>query len=165
MSVAFRKTIDDAPDLEELRGFYDDYMETLDDGRLDDWPEFFVEDCLYRIIPRENFEAGYTLCTIQAESRGMLVDRVQGIQSTQMYAPRYYRRFYTGLRLKGEDATATRARQNVLVVQTMLNKPSQIVLCGVSHDVIVRDAGGLRFKERILVFDSEMIPNSLIYPA
>ena len=39
-----------------LRDFYDDYYETLDDVRLEEWPSFFTEDCLYRVIPRENFE-------------------------------------------------------------------------------------------------------------
>ena len=32
-------------------------------------------------------------------------------------------------------------------------------------DRIVRDGDRLRFVERIVVFDSEMIPNSLVYPA
>lgn len=54
-------------DREALRDFYDDYYIALDDVRLDDWPAFFTEDCLYRVIPRENFEAGYTLSTIFAE--------------------------------------------------------------------------------------------------
>ena len=39
------------------------YLECLDDLRLAEWPEFFTEACTYRVIPRENFEAGRTLCT------------------------------------------------------------------------------------------------------
>jgi salicylate 5-hydroxylase small subunit len=39
------------------------------------------------------------------------------------------------------------------------------VLSAVCHDRIVRDGDRLRFVERIVVFDSEMIPNSLVYPA
>jgi hypothetical protein len=31
--------------------------------------------------------------------------------------------------------------------------------------VLVPDDGRVRLRERIVVFDSEMIPNSLIYPA
>jgi 3-phenylpropionate/cinnamic acid dioxygenase small subunit len=149
----------------ELHAFYADYVEVLDDVRLEAWPEFFTEDCLYRIIPRENFTAGRTLCTMQAESRGMLIDRVMGLTRTQMFAPRYYRRFLTSLRVVTEDAAGTRVRQNVLVIQTLIDKQSEVVLCGVSHDLVVRDAGRLRFRERILVMDSEMVPNSLIYPA
>lgn len=152
-------------DRDALRDFYDDYYNTLDDVRLDDWPALFTEDCIYRVIPRENYEAGYTLSTIYAESRGMLVDRVMGLTRTQMYAPRYYRRFPGPLRIVSCDADSVRTRHNLLVVQTLIDKQTEIVLSAVCHDVVVEDDVGLRLRERIVVFDSEMIPNSLIYPA
>lgn len=150
---------------DEIRDLYDAYYGTLDDVDLHAWPEYFTEDCLYRVIPRENFEAGYTLCTMQAESRGMLKDRVTGLTRTQMYAPRYYRRFPTAPRMMGEDNGVASVRHNLLVVQTLIDKPSDIVLSAVCHDKVVRDGDRLRFVERVVVFDSEMIPNSLVYPA
>jgi 3-phenylpropionate/cinnamic acid dioxygenase small subunit len=152
-------------DREALRDFYDDYYTILDDLRLDEWPPMFTEDCVYRIIPRENYEAGYTLSTIYAESRGMLVDRVMGVTRTQMYLPRYYRRFPGPLRIVSSDRDSVRTRHNLLVVQTLIDKQSEIVLSAVCHDVLVNDEGRNRLRERIVVFDSEMIPNSLIYPA
>ena len=30
------------------------YVDSLDHDRLEEWPKFFVEDCLYQIIPHEN---------------------------------------------------------------------------------------------------------------
>lgn len=156
-----------APDMAlraRIRDLYDDYYATLDEVRLEDWPGFFTPDCLYRVIPRENFERGYALSTMQAESRGMLQDRVTGLLRTQMYAPRYYRRFPGPLRVT-EDGGGVRTRHNLLIVQTLVDRQSDIVLCGVCHDLIVEDEGRLRFRERVVVFDSEMIPNSLIYPA
>ena len=50
-------------------------------------------------------------------------------------------------------------------MQTLIDRQSEIVLSAVCHDLIVEDEGVLRFAERIVVIDSEMIPNSLIYPA
>ena len=153
------------PDRLAVQALYDAYYGTLDDVALEAWPDFFTEDCLYRVIPRENFERGYTLSTMQAESRGMLRDRVTGLTRTQMYAPRYYRRFPGPLRIVSSDATGTRTRHNLLLVQTLIDRPTEIVLSAVCHDLIVEDADRLRFRERIVVFDSEMIPNSLVYPA
>ncbi len=150
---------------DEVRDLYDAYYTALDDVDLPAWPEFFTEECVYRVIPRENYEAGYTLCTMQAESRGMLKDRVTGLTRTQMYAPRYYRRFPTAPRLLGEDNGVMSVRHNLLVIQTLIDKQSDIVLSAVCHDKIVRDGDRLRFVERVVVFDSEMIPNSLVYPA
>jgi 3-phenylpropionate/cinnamic acid dioxygenase small subunit len=152
-------------DRDALRDFYDDYYNVLDDVRLEEWPAFFTEDCIYRVIPRENFEAGYKLSTIYAESRGMLIDRVMGVTRTQMFAPRYYRRFPGPLRIVAPDGDGVRTRHNLLMVQTMIDKKTEIVLSAVCHDVVVPDDGRLRLRERIVVFDSEMIPNSLIYPA
>jgi 3-phenylpropionate/cinnamic acid dioxygenase small subunit len=152
-------------DRDALRDFYDEYYNVLDDVRLDEWPAFFTEQCIYRVIPRENFDAGYTLATIYAESRGMLIDRVMGLTRSQMFAPRYYRRFPGPLRIVSREGENVRTRHNLLVVQTMIDKQSEIVLSAVCHDVLVRDGGQPRLNERIVVFDSEMIPNSLIYPA
>lgn len=150
---------------DEIRDLYDAYYGTLDDVDLHAWPEYFTQECLYRVIPRENFEAGYTLCTMQAESRGMLKDRVTGLTRTQMYAPRYYRRFPTAPRLVGEADGVVSVRHNLLLVQTLIDKQTDIVLSAVCHDKIVRDGERLRFVERVVVFDSEMLPNSLVYPA
>lgn len=150
---------------DEVRDLYDAYYATLDDVDLHAWPEFFTEECVYRVIPRENYERGYVLCTMQAESRGMLKDRVTGLTRTQMYAPRYYRRFPTAPRITGEQDGVVSVRHNLLMVQTLVDKQSDIVLAGVCYDKIVRDGDRLRFVERIVSFDSEMIPNSLVYPA
>jgi len=152
-------------DRDALRDFYDEYYTTLDDGRFEAWPDFFTEDCLYRVIPRENYEAGYALSTMYGESRGMLIDRVMGMTRTQMFAPRYYRRFPGPIRLVSRDADSVRIRQNLLVVQTLIDRNTEIVLSAVCHDVLVPDSGQPRLRERIVVFDSEMIPNSFIYPA
>ena len=148
-----------------LRDFYDDYYNALDDVRLDAWPALFTEDCIYRVIPRENYEAGYTLSTIYAESRGMLIDRVMGLTRTQMYAPRTYRRFPGPLRIVSSTDDGVRTRHNLLVVQTLIDKQTEIVLSAVCHDVLTEEDGQPRLRERVVVFDSEMIPNSLIYPA
>ena len=50
-------------DRDALRDFYDEYYTMLDDVQLDEWPGLFTEYCIYRVIPRENFEAGYTRST------------------------------------------------------------------------------------------------------
>ena len=155
-----------APGREDICAFYDAYFDTLDEGRLEEWPDFFVDDCLYRIIPRENYEAGHGLCTMQADSKGMLTDRVRAILKTQVYAPRYCRRFYSGLTVVRASGRDFAVKQNVLIVQTMIDKPSEILACGVGRDrLIADDAGNLKFLDRTIVLDTEMIQNSMIYPA
>ena len=151
--------------IEDVRAFYDAYFASLDEDRLEEWPDFFVEDCLYRIIPRENYEAGQRQCLIQGDSKNMLLDRVQAIRSTQVYAPRYCRRFYSGLRVINRAGNALDIRHNLLVVQTLVNRRSTIQGCGACHDrLILTETGELKFVERTVIFDTEMIDNTLIYP-
>jgi 3-phenylpropionate/cinnamic acid dioxygenase small subunit len=47
------------------------YAATIDADRLEAWPDFFVEDCLYKITHRRGYGAGI----IYADSRAMLRDR------------------------------------------------------------------------------------------
>lgn len=148
-----------------VRDFYDDYYAALDDLRLEEWPDFFTEDCAYRIIPRENYERGFRLATLGAESRDMLRDRVTGLIKTQVYSPRYYRRFPGPLRIRQESETQLAVEHNLLMVQTLIDKPSEIILSARCHDRIVIENERLLLKRRDVVFDSEMVLNSLIYPA
>jgi salicylate 5-hydroxylase small subunit len=154
-----------APSRDDIHAFYDAYYAALDGGRLEEWPEFFVEDCLYRIIPRENYEAGQRQCLMQGDSRGMLIDRVRAIRTTQFYAPRYCRRFYSGLRVVKRTGSELETEQNMLAVQTLVSQPSKILGCGTSRDrLILTDGGHLKFVERTIVLDTEMIDNTIIYP-
>src|SRR5580704_9178523 len=141
---------------EDVRAFYDAYYEALDDDRIEEWPNFFVDDCLYRIIPRENYEAGQRTCIMQGDSKGMLTDRVRAIRSTQVYAPRYCRRFYSGLRVAGRAGRELQVRQNLLVVHTLLSQPSKILGCGTARDrLILTEAGQMKLLERTIVLDTE----------
>ncbi|HTW53002.1 MAG TPA: aromatic-ring-hydroxylating dioxygenase subunit beta [Stellaceae bacterium] len=140
--------------LADLYGAYDD---ALGEGVYERWPEFFTETCRYQIIPRESYELGHPIGLMQAESRGMLVDRVAAIRNTMLYAPRIVRRLAiepAGIRLSASFA----------VFQTMLNEPSQVFLCGRLYDRVVEDGGALRFAERICVTDSTLVPTSLVFP-
>ena len=115
-------------------GRYAVYGEILDEARLPEWADLFAQECLYQIITRENYESGYGLCTMQADSRDMILDRVQGILRTQRFIPRYYRRFYSGTRIVVVTEGVIETRQNVLLVQTLIDEPARILLCGVAHD-------------------------------
>ena len=94
----------------EVAALYADYTGCLDEERFEDWPNFFVEDCLYKIVPRENFERGLPLATWLSESRNYLLDRVVGIRKTMVYAPRRIRRIVSGLRILGWDGDALEAQ-------------------------------------------------------
>lgn len=148
----------------EVQALYVDYCACLDEGRFNDWPSFFTEDCVYKVIPRENHDRGLPLATLAFESRGMLIDRVFGITQTLFHAPYYQRHIVGGVRITKVDAGTIRAEANYLVVRTKQCEPSEVFNAGRYIDAVVREEGALKFRERYCVFDSELIPNSIIYP-
>ena len=147
-----------------LNQLYADYASTVDAARWDLWPEFFTDDCVYRVQPRENHERGFPLATLSLTSKGMLKDRAYGIQETLFHDP-YYQRHVVGAPVVREVAQdRIRCEANYAVFRTKLSELSTVYNVGRYLDVVVRTPQGLRFASRECIYDSEMIPNSLIYP-
>ena len=147
-----------------LGQLYGDYAIAVDSGQWDLWPEFFTEDCVYRLQPRENFERGFPLATLSFTSKGMLKDRVYGIRETLFHDP-YYQRHVVGAPLvRAVSEGRIESEANYAVFRTKLDGPSTVFNVGRYLDVVVATEGGLKFASRTVVFDSEMIPNSIIYP-
>ncbi len=149
----------------DLSRLYAAYAHAVDSGQWDLWPGFFIEQCSYRLQPRENQERGLPLATLSFESRGMLEDRVYGIRETLFHDP-YYQRHVVGLPLvHAVDADGTiHSEANYAVFRTKLDQPSTVFNVGRYIDTVVPTPEGLKFASRLCVFDSEMIPNSIIYP-
>src|ERR1700745_4105602 len=105
--------------LEEL---YTDYVHCLDADELERWPDFFTEDCFYRITSAENYEAGRPLGLIYATSRDMLKDRVSALREANIYEPQCYRHLVSSInivKIAADGAEALDVVANFLVVRTM----------------------------------------------
>jgi salicylate 5-hydroxylase small subunit len=149
---------------QNLSDLYASYSACLDAGRFDDWPEFFTEDCRYRVVARENHERNLPLGTMDLQSRGALLDRVYAVKSTLFHAPYYQRHIIGPARILGREGEAILAEANYLVIRTKRDQPSEVFNAGRYLDRIVVVEQGLRFADKICIFDSELIPNSIIYP-
>jgi salicylate 5-hydroxylase small subunit len=148
-----------------LNQLYADYASAVDSGHWDLWPEFFTDDCVYRLQPRENHERGFPLATLSFTSKGMLKDRVYGIQETLFHDPYYQRHVVGAPVVRRVDAHgAIHAEANYAVFRTKLSQESTVFNVGRYLDVVVRTPAGFKFASRECIYDSEMIPNSIIYP-
>jgi salicylate 5-hydroxylase small subunit len=143
---------------------YASYSACLDAGRFDDWPEFFTEDCRYRVVSRENHDRNLPLGTMDLQSRGALLDRVYAVQSTLFHAPYYQRHIIGPARILSREGETILAEANYLVIRTKRDQPSEVFNAGRYLDRIVAVQQGLRFVDKLCIFDSELIPNSIIYP-
>ena len=73
----------------ELKGEVEDllnaYTQCIDDDDLENWPDFFTEKCLYRVIPRENHEMDLPTAVMWCDSKGMLQDRITALRHANIY--------------------------------------------------------------------------------
>jgi salicylate 5-hydroxylase small subunit len=146
-----------------IADLYADYAAALDERRYGDWLDLFAEDCRYIVQPRENYEAGLPLATIRLESKGMLKDRIHGVTETLFHAPYYQRHIISDKRIKA-DGEGWQVEANYVVIRTHNDQPSDILSCGRYIDQLIQEAGAIKIASKLCVFDTELIPNSLIYP-
>ena len=147
-----------------LHDLYADAAAALDAQDWARWIGLFTEDCRYIVRPRENEEAGQPLATMYLESRAALGDRIYGVTSTIFHQPYYQRHLVSGVRVVDGEGDEWLATSNYLVIRTKYGELSDVFNAGVTHDRVVATPEGLRFRERLIVFDSELVPNSMIYP-
>jgi salicylate 5-hydroxylase small subunit len=160
-AVARAVSVEDRLRIEDL---YAAYAACLDDARFAEWPDFFTDDCVYRIVPRENYDRGLPLATLSFESKGMLRDRVYAVTETLFHEPYYQRHIVSGFVVRTDDGGEFRVQANYVVIRTKAGALSEVYNAGRYVDRIIDENGALRFREKLCVFDSELIPNSLIYP-
>jgi salicylate 5-hydroxylase small subunit len=148
----------------ELCQLYASYAAVVSSGRWEQWPDFFTDECLYQVQPRENHERGFPLATMSFISKGMLLDRVYGIRETLFHDP-YYQRNITGLPLlHSSEAGVLKVEANYTILRTKLSQETTVFNAGRYLDEVSLTPQGMRFKSKLCIYDSEMIPNSLIYP-
>ena len=149
----------------ELGQVYARYASVLDDGPLRDWPDLFSDECMYQIVPRDNFDLGLPIAIMRCESRAMLEDRVTAVLETMMYEPRYLRHHITDILLIEQHDAALTVRANFSVIEVLPDELPRIAMTGCYRDRLVADSmGAWRFAEKLCVFDSVLVPNSIIYP-
>lgn len=141
-----------------------DYARAIDDDRLEDWPEFFAEPCLYTITSADNHRRGMPVGIIYADSKGMLKDRVAALREANVYERQSYRHVVGLPAILGERDGAVRAETPFLVVRIMRDGTMALFATGRYLDALVEEAGALRFRERVVVCDSSRIDTLLAIP-
>jgi anthranilate 1,2-dioxygenase small subunit len=151
----------------ELEQLYTDYVHCLDSDELEGWPDFFTEDCSYRVTSAENYEAGLPLGIIYATSRNMLKDRVSALREANIYEPQRYRHLVSSIKVVGFPAGAAEPLEvvaNFVVIRTMQEGDMTIFGAGRYVDRVVRTEGIWKFAAKTVVLDSRQIDTLLAIP-
>ncbi len=140
------------------------YADCLDQGRFEEWPGFFTEACLYKIISAENHERGLPLGVIDCDNRAMLEDRVMALRDANIYEEHRYRHILSTTLITGADDDGIQAETGYLVMRIMRDGETMPFSTGRYLDRIVERDGELCFEARLVVFDSKRIDTLLVFP-
>ena len=143
---------------------YARYAETLCDLQIVDWPEYFTDDCLYRVVSRPNHDRGQRIGPMFAESKGALKDRVVAIRETLVYSARSLTHLLSGVRVVSSEGAMLRTRSMLAVYQTLIEGTTQLQLVGRTFDLIDANGPEMKLRERVVVFDTELLAGALVYP-
>jgi anthranilate 1,2-dioxygenase small subunit len=147
-----------------LLALQDQYISTLDADALERWPEMFVDNCLYEIIPKENEDQGLPAPVIYCDSKAMLRDRVISLRNANIFQPVVYRHFISGLSFeRGADGSVA-MRSSYLVINTSQLGQSTVYQTGRYHDVVVQAEGRWLFKSKRVIYDTSRIQTALAIP-
>ena len=155
MDMALRQT---------LLALQDEYISTLDTDALELWPEMFVDDCLYEIIPKENEDLGLPAPVIYCDSKAMLRDRVVSLRNANIFQPVIYRHFFSGLSFQVGGDGCIEMRSSYLVINTSQLGQSTVYQTGRYHDVVVQAEGRWRFRSKRVIYDTSRIQTALAIP-
>lgn len=137
----------------------------IDSGRLEAWPGFFLDRCLYKVTTADNHEKGYQAGLIYADSRAMLVDRIAALREANIYERQRYRHILGMPSITGRADGTVSAETSFLVVRTMRDGHMSVFAAGVYRDRIRQDeAASWRYAERIVVCDSQRVDTLLAIP-
>ncbi|HUL93478.1 MAG TPA: nuclear transport factor 2 family protein [Burkholderiales bacterium] len=148
----------------DVQEFYARYAECLDGGRLQQWPEFFLESCIYRITTRRNLRLGPDEDLVTLSSRAAMFDRIVAVGQSEDYEPHTQRHTISNFRVQAASESELRAQANFQILRTFPERRSEYFVSGSYSDRIAVSAGRLNFREKICVLDSDVPPDSMIYP-
>jgi 3-phenylpropionate/cinnamic acid dioxygenase small subunit len=141
------------------------YVDAIDADRLEAWPDFFLDDGLYRVTTAENLEQGLPLSMIYATSRAMLRDRVTALREANVYEGQRYRHVLGAPLLAGFENGGLVARTNFMVARVMRSGETMLFATGCYRDrVVLNGPDEARFAEKTVIIDSRQIDTLLALP-
>ena len=141
-----------------------DYARCIDDDRIEEWPDFFADSCLYRITSADNFRGGMEASLVFANSKGMLKDRISALREANIYERQSYRHILGAPCVLSQKNELTRCETSFLVARIMRDGTTDVFATGRYLDVYGFEHGALKLFERVVVCDSSRIDTLLALP-
>ena len=140
------------------------YIRCIDTNALESWPEFFADDCLYKVTTAENHRNGFEAGIIYADSKDMLTDRVLALREANIYEKHSYRHILGLPSILNNGGAEAECETPFLVIRIMHDGQTDIFATGVYLDTFRASGNDLKFAQRVVVCDSSRIDTLMAIP-
>ncbi len=140
------------------------YIRCIDSDALEAWPDFFVEDCLYKVTTAENERNGFEAGIIYADSRNMLSDRVLALRKANVYEKQSYRHILGLPSILKNGGDEAESETPFLVLRIMHDGQTDIFASGVYVDTYRAHGTDIKFARRLVVCDSSRFDTLMALP-
>jgi 3-phenylpropionate/cinnamic acid dioxygenase small subunit len=151
--------------LERLGQLNATYARCIDNDQLEQWPDFFLERCLYLITNADNHAAGMEAGMVYADTRAMLQDRVLAMRDANVYEDQRYRHLIGAPLVLEQDGELAVVETPFMVARIMRDGSTEVFATGRYLDRVAQQPdSALKFAERVVVCDSTNIDTLLVIP-
>ncbi len=140
------------------------YGRCLDEDRLEDWPDFFAQDCLYRVTSAQNIRDGYEASLIFLNSKGMVRDRITALRDANIYERQAYRHVIGQPLITAQTKERVTSEASFIIARIMRDGTTDLFATGRYLDSWRQTSAGLELIERVVVCDSSRIDTLLALP-
>jgi anthranilate 1,2-dioxygenase small subunit len=150
--------------LERILALQAAYIRCIDSNALETWPDFFLDECLYKVTTAENHKLGFPAGIIYADTKGMLIDRVQALREANIYEKQSYRHILGLPNIVRNGGSEAESETPFLVVRIMHDGQSDVFATGIYLDTVRASGTDLKFASRVVVCDSSRIDTLMALP-
>jgi anthranilate 1,2-dioxygenase small subunit len=140
------------------------YAREIDDGDCTAWPEFFVDDCFYKITTADNYAQNLEAGLMWMDSKDMLKDRILSLLEANVYERHSYRHMLGQPNIGEIEGDELDSETSFMVVRITREGPTDLFATGryIDRYRVLQD--DVKLVKRIVVLDSNYIDTLLGFP-
>ena len=140
------------------------YAREIDDGDCTAWPDFFADDCFYKITTADNHSQNLEAGLMWMDSKGMLHDRILSLLEANVYERHSYRHILGQPHIGDVEGDELDSETPFMVARITREGPTDLFATGRYIDRYRVTDDDAKLVKRIVVLDSGYIDTLLGFP-
>lgn len=140
------------------------YAREIDDGDCTAWPDFFVDDCFYKVTTADNYAQNLEAGLMWMDSKNMLRDRILSLLEANVYERHSYRHLLGQPYITDIEGDELDSETSFMVARITREGPTDLFATGRYVDRYRLADEDAKLVKRIVVLDSGYIDTLLGFP-